>query len=168
MLGDPHEAGDHEAPRGTSRPLVVHALLLAAYMAPLVYLAEELGRPVNVLLDTFQLPPAIGGAVVALLVATPEAVGAVRAAIANRLQRSMNIFLGSVISTIGMTIPAMIGVSRLMGEHIVLGLESANVVMLVLTLTVCMVTFSSGRTNVLQGAIHLVLFGVYVLLMVEG
>jgi len=80
----------------------------------------------------------------------------------------MNIFLGSVLSTISLTIPAMLVLSQFTGEQIVLGLENGNAVMLVLTLLVSMVTFSSGRTNVLQGAIHLVLFGAYILLIFQG
>ena len=103
-----------------------------------------------------------------MLVATPEAIGAVRAALANDLQRSINIFLGSVLSTIGLTIPAIVLVSRVIGREIVLGVEHADLVMLVLTLVVCVVTFSSGRTNVMQGAVHLVLFAVYLALIFQG
>ncbi len=168
MLGDPDEAGDHEMPHGASRHPATHAVLLTAYMVPLVFLAEKLTRPVDALLETLHAPAALGGVVIALLVVAPEAVGAVRAAAANRLQRSMNIFLGAVLATIGLTIPAMIALSWLTGEKIVLGLQNANAVMLVLTLAVSLVTFSSGRTNVLQGAIHLVLFGTYILLIFQG
>jgi Ca2+:H+ antiporter len=91
-----------------------------------------------------------------------------RAAAANRLQRSMNIFLGSTLSTISLTIPAMIALSQFTGARMVLGLQNANAAMLVLTLVVSLVTFSSGRTNVLQGAVHLVLFGAYILLIFQG
>jgi Ca2+:H+ antiporter len=167
-LGDADQAGDHELPHGSTRHPAMHGALLAVYMVPLVFLAEQLARPVDALLDTLQAPAALGGVVIALLVATPEAVGAVRAAAANRLQRSMNIFLGSVLSTIALTIPAMIVLSRLTGDKIVLGLQNANIVMLILTLTVSLVTFSSRRTNVLQGAVHLVLFGAYILLIFQG
>ncbi len=159
---------DHEMPHSSARHPIIHVILLAAYMAPLVYLAEELGRPVDALLDALAAPAALGGVVVALLVAAPEAVGAVRAAAANRLQRSMNIFLGSVLSTIGLTIPAMIGLSFLTGDKIALGLENANAVMLVLTLVVSLITFASGRTNILQGAVHLVLFAAYIMLLFQG
>lgn len=159
------DEADHAA--GAGHPLR-HAALLIAYMAPLVFLAEELGRPVGVLLQRLEAPAALGGVVIALLVATPEALGAVRAAAANRLQRSMNIFLGSVLSTIGLTIPAMIALSWHRGEKIVLGLQDADALMLVLTLVVSVVTFSSGRTNLLQGAIHLVLFGAYIMLIFQG
>ena len=167
-LGDPDDEAGHEAPHGTARPLAVHILLLAAYMVPVVFLAEQLAEPVDTLLDALHAPAALGGVVVALLVATPEAVGAVRAAIADRLQRSMNIFLGSVLSTIGLTIPAMLVLGQLTGQKFVMGLQNANAVMLLLTLTVSLVTFSTARTNVLQGAVHLVLFGAYILLIFQG
>jgi Ca2+:H+ antiporter len=80
----------------------------------------------------------------------------------------VNIFLGSVLATIGLTVPAMLIISRLVGRNMILGVEGPDRVMLLLTLAVSMVTFSSGRTNVLQGAVHLVLFAAYLLLMVQG
>jgi len=161
-------AVDHEAPKGSRHHPILHAALMVCYMAPLVFLAERFAGPVDALLARFHLPAALGGIVVALLVATPEALSAIRAAAANRLQRSMNILLGSVLSTIGLTIPVMIGVTGIQGGTLVLGLQQANAVMLVLTLAVSVVTFSSGRTNILQGAVHLVLFGAYIMLLVEG
>jgi Ca2+:H+ antiporter len=168
-FGDLAGADGHELPHGSApRSPAVHAVLLAVYMAPLVFLAEHLAHPVDALLEALHAPAVLGGVVIALLVATPEAVGAVRAAAANHLQRSMNIFLGSVLSTISLTIPAMLVLSHYTGAKIVLGLENGNAVMLVLTLLVSVVTFSSGRTNVLQGAIHLVLFGAYILLIFQG
>ncbi len=104
----------------------------------------------------------------AVLVATPEAIGAVRAAMQNHLQRAVNIFLGSVLSTIGLTVPAMVLVSHLIGRDLALGLQHTDSVMLLLTLAVSVVTFASGRTNVIQGAVHLILFATYLLLIVEG
>lgn len=165
---DAEDSQDHEIPKGGRHPPLGHAALIVGYMVPLVFLAERFGQPVDALLSTLHAPASLGGAVVALLVAAPEALSAVRAAAANRLQRSMNILLGSVLSTIGLTIPVMIGISLFQGSKLVLGLPSGNAVMLVLTLAVSLVTFSSGRTNILQGAIHLVLFGAYVMLTFEG
>src|SRR6202012_288971 len=104
-------------------------------------------------------PTALGGLAVAVLVAAPEALGALRAALDNQLQRSVNIFLGSVLATICLTIPLMLAISALTGRSLILGVEGVNRVMLLLTLAVSIVTFSSGRTNVLQGAVHLLLFG---------
>jgi Ca2+:H+ antiporter len=166
--GDRAVTDDHEPPPGSARHPATHAILLAAYMAPLVFLAEQLAHPVEALLEVLHAPAALGGGVIALLVVTPEALGAVRAASANRLQRSVNILLGSVLSTISLTIPAMLVLNQVIGAKVVLGLENANTVMLALTLVVSVVTFSSGRTNVLQGAIHLVLFGACILLIFQG
>jgi Ca2+:H+ antiporter len=160
------EAGDSaHAPAKAS--VLRHALLLGAYMAPVVYLAEKLAHPVDYVVETMHAPTALGGLAMAVLVATPEAIGAVRAAAANHLQRSINIFLGSVLSTIGLTIPAILVVSHLTAHPIILGLQHADLLLFVLTLAVCVVTFSSGRTNVLQGAVHLILFAAYLFLIYQ-
>ena len=171
-------ANDHEQGPGSvvaarraeppSRPALSHAAWLIAYLLPVVFLAEQFARPVDYLIETLHAPAAIGGVIIAVLVATPEAIGAVRAALANHLQRSVNIFLGSVLATIGLTVPSIIVVSRWTGLEIVLGVEHTDLVMLTLTLFLCVVTFGSGRTNVIQGAVHVVLFAVYLALIVQS
>jgi Ca2+:H+ antiporter len=165
-LGEGEEA--HAAPGSTPRSLAAHTALLAAYMAPVVFLAEQLAQPLDGLIKAAHAPVALGGVIIAALVATPEGVGAVRAAQANQLQRSANIFLGSVLATIGLTVPTMLVISHLTGRRLILGVEHGEVVLLPLTLAVSMVTFGSGRTNVLQGAVHLLLFAAYVMLVFEG
>jgi Ca2+:H+ antiporter len=80
----------------------------------------------------------------------------------------VNIFLGSVLSTIGLTVPVMLVISRFTGRAVYLGLSGGNDVLLLLTLAVSVVTFSSGRTNILQGAVHVVLFGAFLLLMFQA
>ncbi|MBY4611897.1 calcium:proton antiporter [Rhizobium sp. 9T] len=148
-------------------PVWPHAILLFAYMGPVVFLVEQLARPIDYIIETLHAPAAFGGVVMAILVATPEAISAVRASIANNLQRSVNIFLGSVLSTIGLTVPAMLVVSQLYGHTVTLGLEGGDLVMLLLTLAVSIITFASGRTHLMQGAVHLVLFLTYVLLIFQ-
>jgi Ca2+:H+ antiporter len=159
------EDGPQHADR---RMLATHAGLLVAYMIPVVFLAEALAHPINYFIATLGAPTALGGVTIAVLVATPEAIGAVRAALANRMQRSINIFLGSVLSTIGLSIPIMLVVAHLAGRQLVLGLQHTDVLMLLLTLAVSVITFASGRTNILQGLVHLVLFVGYLLLIVQG
>ncbi len=159
------DGGHAPAEEGAAWP---HAVLLAAYMIPLVYLAEHLGEPVETLLHQFHAPQALGGTLIALLIATPEAMGAIRAAVNNQLQRSVNIFMGSVLSSIGLTIPAMVICGWFTGLRLSLGLAPSAVVMLVLTLVLSIVTFANGRTNVLQGAAHIVLFCAYLLLLFQG
>jgi Ca2+:H+ antiporter len=159
---------DDEPEHGAPSAWRAHAMLLIAYMVPVVYLAEQFGRPIDDVIATFHAPAALSGVVIAALVATPEAIGAVRSALANRLQRSMNICLGSLLATIGLTVPIMLLVSHLLGATIYLGLQHSSFMMLILTLMLSVVTFASGRTNVLQGAVHVLLFVAYVLLIFQG
>lgn len=162
------EAAEAQSHRKGSSSIGFHAVLLLAYMLPVVFLAEQLAHPVDHVLETLRMPDAVGGIIMAVLVATPEAIGAIHAARANHLQRSVNIFLGSVLSTIGLTVPGIIIVSHLTGREIILGLQNTDFVMLILTLAVAVVTFASGRTNVMQGAVHLLLFATYCLLIFQN
>jgi Ca2+:H+ antiporter len=162
------DLGKEEALVARQAPIAWPILMLAAYMAPVVFLAEKLAHPIDYVIETLQAPTALGGIAIAVLVAAPEATGAVRAAAANRLQRSVNIFLGSVLSTIGLTVPAMILMSHLTGRPFILGVEGADLVLLLLTLATSFLTFASGRTNVIQGAVHLILFGAYLLLIYQN
>ncbi|HEY0747079.1 MAG TPA: calcium:proton antiporter [Steroidobacteraceae bacterium] len=149
------------------RSATISGLLLLGYLVPIIYMADLLAQPISYVIENLKAPTALGGVIIAVLVATPEGLGAVRAAMANQLQRSMNIFLGSVLSTIGLTIPAMLIIGNLTGRHFVLGLEHTDIVMLLLTLFSSGITFASGRTNVLQGGVHIVLFAAYVLLIFQ-
>jgi Ca2+:H+ antiporter len=157
----------HTEPHAPPR-LLPHAVLLIAYMAPVAFLAEQLAHPIDYFIETLAAPAPLGGVIIAILVATPEALGATRAALANHLQRSVNIFLGSVLSTIGLTVPAMLAISYFTSHEVYLGLDAANDLLLVLTLAVSVVTFASGRTNVLQGVVHVVLFAAFVMLIFQG
>ncbi|SFK10335.1 calcium:proton antiporter [Methylocapsa palsarum] len=158
----------HVAPAPGARSVPFHFVMLAAYVLPVIYLAEQLAHPIDYVIETLKAPDIFGGVAIALLVATPEAVGAVRAALANKLQRSVNILLGSVLSSIGLTVPVMLIVSRWTAHPVVLGVEHADMILLLLTLALSFITFSNGRTNVLQGAVHLIMFTTFLFLMMEG
>ncbi len=149
------------APGAPGGPVWAHAAMLLAYMLPVAFLAEQFAHPVDYLIETLHEPVSFGGLAMALIVAMPEAIGAVRAAQANYMQRSINIFLGSVLATIGLTVPIMLLMSEFTGDSLTLGLQHSSLVMLLLTLAVSMVTFASGRTNAMQGAVHLILFACY-------
>jgi len=165
--------GDLKSPGGEHGPLELHSspfhcVMLIMYLLPMVVLAKNLAYPINHGIEVFGLPHALGGFIVAVLILYPEAVGASRAALKNQLQRSINILLGSVLATISLTIPAVLLIGMLTGEHIILGLDSEETVMLVATLLVCILTFASGRTNVLQGAVHILLFLAYFMLIFDN
>jgi Ca2+:H+ antiporter len=162
------ETSEPSALSGEAPSLRWHAIFLIVNIALVVVLAEELARPMDYFIETLKVPTALGGVVIAMLVAAPEAVAAIRAAASNHLQRSINISLGSVLATIGLSVPAMLAVSYFTDHELYLGLDHGNVVLLLLTLAVCVVTFASGRTNILQGAVHAMLFFAFVMLIFQA
>lgn len=145
-----------------------HALLLILYILPLVILAKQLAVPLEFGTRALGMPAAISGFLVAILILSPEAMSAVKAALQNQLQRAVNILLGSVLATIGLTIPAVLIIGLMTGKTIHLGLSAANTILLLLLLVSSTLTFSHSRTNVLLGAVHLLLFFAYLMLMFEG
>ena len=159
-------ASGHGADIATNS-ITYHALFLVMYLLPVVVLAEEIALPIDHGIEVLHAPLALGGFLVAALILSPESLSATRAALANDLQRSINILLGSVLASIGLTIPAVLTIGLVTGKTIVLGLDPADSLLLVLTLAVCALTFTSNRTNVLLGAVHLLLFFAYVMLIFE-
>lgn len=151
-----------------SGALPLHFGLLLAYIVPVVLLVEQLARPIDYVIETLGAPHMVGGVMVAILVATPEGIGGIKAALRNELQTSVNVFLGGVLATIGLTVPIMLVLAYMLGLDLILGLQSSNLVLLMLMLAVSVITFSSGRTNLLQGAVHLLLFGAFLILLFEG
>lgn len=169
--GDEADIFDEEeeeySPSGRRRILLYHAVLLLAFLVPVVMLAKSIAIPVEYGIREFGLPAALGGFLIAALVLSPEALGAMQSALRNQLQRSINIFLGSVAATIGLTIPAVLVISLITGEQVILGLDTEDSLLLAATLAVSMVTYNSGRTNILLGAVHLVLFVTYLMLIFD-
>ncbi len=154
------EHGHHEI-----RSLPFHATFLVLAILPVVLLSKKLAVFVDYGVETLGAPAALGGLVIAILVLLPEGLGALRAAHANRLQRSVNILLGSALATIGLTVPAVLAIGLIIERPVELGLDPVETVLLLLTLTVSMLTFTGGRTNVLQGAVHLALFLAFIMLI---
>jgi Ca2+:H+ antiporter len=165
--GPPAAEGAAAHGGGAVRSVGYHALFLAAYLLPLALLAKQLAVPIDYGIRVLQAPVALGGFLVAALILAPESLTALRAALANQLQRAVNVLLGSVLATISLTIPAVLAIGVLTGTPILLGLGAVDALLLVLTLGVSMLTFASPRTNVLLGAVHLLLFCAYVMLIFE-
>lgn len=142
-----------------------HSLMLLLYLGTVIVLAEKFAIPLDNSIEQFGMPQAFGGAIIAALVLSPEGLGGITASLQNQLQRSINILFGSVLATIGLTIPAVLTIGLLTKRPVTLGLQGGNLPLLVLTLAVSMVTFTSRKTNVLQACVHLLLFAVFVLLI---
>jgi Ca2+:H+ antiporter len=109
-------------------------------------------------------PRTMIGIAIAAIVLLPETWAAVRAARANRLQTSMNLAIGSALASIGLTIPVVGAAAVAFERPLVLGLESKDLVMLALTFVVGTITLGTGRTNIMQGAVHLVIFAAFLFL----
>jgi len=145
-----------------------HAILLLLYALPIVYLAKQIAAPIGYLTGALGAPAALSGVIVAVLILAPESLAAMRAAQANDLQRSINLALGTALSTISLTVPAVLAIGFLAGKTIVLGLDPAPMVLLILTLMVSMLTFALERTHALLGAVHALLFLAYIMLIFES
>jgi Ca2+:H+ antiporter len=138
--------------------------LLIVSLVAVVLLAKVLSYPLERVVATAGLPQAFLGVVIAAIVLLPEGFAAVKAALLNHLQSSMNLALGSALATIALTIPAVAVLSLLLKQRLILGLTPGSTVLLLLTLFVSTLTLGTGRTTVLQGAVHLVIFAVFILL----
>lgn len=163
---DPDNKDDHEH-HGPLQSNAFHTIMLVLYLLVVILLAKSLALPINDGITEMGAPAALGGLIVALIILAPEAVGAIKSALTNQVQRAMNLFFGSVLATIALTVPAVLLISDVMNEPIQLGLAPAEMVLLVATLMMTSVSFSSGRTNSLNGATHLILFFAYIILMFD-
>jgi Ca2+:H+ antiporter len=140
------------------------AVLLPVSLIGVVLLAKTLSPAIEASVEAAGLPTTFIGVVIAALVLLPEGFAAVIAARANRIQTSLNLALGSAIASIGLTIPVVAAVSLYLGQELTVGLGMEEMALLLLTLFVSSLTLASGRATILQGAVHLVIFGVFLLL----
>ena len=155
----------HAKPPSNKVALLSAGLLLVSLVA-VVALAKALTPALERGISQVGAPKSVVGIVIAALVLLPEGLAAFRAARANRLQISMNLALGSALASIGLTIPAVAAVSLLLHIPLTLGLAPKEVVLLVVTLILSQSTLGTGRTTVLQGVVHLVVFATFLFLAV--
>jgi Ca2+:H+ antiporter len=151
------DAESHADPPSNTVAITSMALLIVALVG-VVGLAKLLTPTLESGLNTIHAPETVIGIVIAALVLLPEALAALRAAHANRLQTSLNLALGSALASIGLTIPTVAVVSIAFRMPLELGLGSKDQILLVLTLFLGGITLGTGKTTILQGIVHLVLF----------
>ena len=132
-----------------------------------VLLSESLGDLLVGFLVKNSLPPALQGVVIAFLVLLPEGIAAVRSALSSNVQRTINILHGSALSTIGLTIPAVLFVAMLFGKRVELGLQAPEICLLAATMVLSMLHFGAGKTNMMQGIVHAMLFAVWIALLLD-
>jgi len=164
---DPAEAQVQrlEGPPRKRGAVLPHVGLLLANILPIVILSKSLAAVLDFGIARLGAPAALGGVLIAMVVFTPEGLSALRAVATNQLTRAVNLCLGAATSTLGLTVPAILVIGLLTGQTVVLGLSPTNMVLLVTTLILSALTFSGSRTTMLEGAVHMTLFAVFLVLI---
>jgi Ca2+:H+ antiporter len=155
---------DSEAPT-SNRMLALSVVLLLVSLLAVVLLAKKFSLVIDFATERIGAPLIFAGVLVALLILLPESVAAVAAARKNDLQKSVNLALGSSLATIGLTIPAVATAAYALDKQLVLGVNHEETVLLGMTFVLSMLTFGTGRTNILFGLVHLVVFAVFIFLV---
>lgn len=154
-----------ERPKVDRGGIVIHSVLLVALMLPIVLLAHDLALVIDFGIAAVGAPLALGGVLIAIIVFTPESITAIKAALDNQLQRSINLCLGAFVSTVGLTVPAVLIVGLVTGKTVVMGVTPSETVLLLLTVGLTTLTFLGQRASALQGTLHLTLFAVFGVLL---
>ncbi|WP_085809439.1 calcium:proton antiporter [Sphingomonas sp. TZW2008] len=161
FLPDEELPADSHAERPSVLTTWTSVGLLLVALVGVVLLAKGLSGIVERAVLDAGLPLAIVGVVIAALVLAPESLAAYRAAKRNRLQTSLNLALGSALATIGLTIPSVAIVSLILDLPLALGIGSKNITLLILSMFTITLSLGTGRTTILGGAVHLVIFAAY-------
>ncbi|HEX7914972.1 ionic transporter y4hA [Rudaea sp.] len=161
--GEGDDADEHATQPTNAETLASLGLLLVALVA-VVLSAKGISPSIEAALEAAGAPAATVGILIAAIVLLPESVAAIRAAHANRLQTSLNLAIGSAIASIGLTVPTVAVLSLIMGWPLALGIDMKSTVLLVLSLFVVSISLRTGRTTMLPGMVHLVMFAAYLFL----
>lgn len=148
-----------------TRDVVLRSVLLVLFVIPIVLLAHDLAILIDLGVEYANAPVAVGGILIAIIVFTPESIAALKAALDNQMQRSINLCLGAFVSTVGLTVPAVLTVGLLTGQTVLLGLNSLDTILLVMTMSLSIMTFLGLRSSPVQGMAHLALFAIYMMLL---
>jgi Ca2+:H+ antiporter len=162
---DPKEMEHHRPEAIDKKAMLTHFALLLVNILPIVILAKSMAKILDYGIEVTGAPAALGGIVIATLVFAPEGISALIAIRADRLTRAINLCLGAATSTLGLTVPAVLAISLYTGHPVLLGLSPSGMVMLISTLILSSITFSNSRTTMLEGAVHLSLFVVFLVLV---
>jgi Ca2+:H+ antiporter len=166
LPSDPDAPQNFHAPPPSNQTAIAAFVIMLVALVVVVLLAKAMSNTVEAAVVGAGLPLTIVGVIIAALVLAPESLAAYRAARLNRLQTSLNLALGSALASIGLTIPAVAIASLILGLPLSLGLDAKSMVLLVLSIFVVSLSLGTGRTTVLQGTVHLVIFATYLFVSV--
>ncbi len=151
--------------RGNKNEVLVRSIVLMAMILPIVLLSHNMATVVDYGIKAANLPPLLGGVLIAIIVFTPESMTAVKAAINNEFQRAINLCHGAFVSTVGLTIPSVLIVGLITGKTVLFGLTATEMILFVITLLLSLMTFLGKRTIPMVGIMHLALFVVFIMLI---
>ncbi|MDM1408292.1 calcium:proton antiporter [Myroides sp. DF42-4-2] len=158
-------AGHEGVPSSNKREIVIRTLILLGMILPIVLLSHNMAVVVDYGIKAANLPPLLGGVLIAIIVFTPESMTAVKAALNNEFQRAINLCHGAFVSTVGLTIPSVLLVGLITGKTVLFGMTPTETILFIITLLLSLMTFIGKRTTPIMGMMHLVLFAVFILLI---
>ena len=159
------EDEDHGHCKPSAHSTSWHFLFLVIHLVAVIGVTKLNSAPLYKTLAIINAPPAFSGFLVALLILSPEGAGAFRSVLQNQVQRAMNLFLGSVLATISLTVPVVSIIATITGQPLELGLDPAEILLMISTLLVCQTSLTTGETNAHSGVAHVALFLIYLMLL---
>lgn len=149
-----------------AREIAIRVVLLVVTVLPIVLLSHDMAVLVDEGLMMLGAPVELAGLLIAMIVFLPESLTSVRAALNGEFQRVSNLCHGALVSTLALTIPAVLAIGLLTGQQVVLAETPINLLLLAATMLLSAVTFGSRTSNAMHGVNHLILFALYVLMLV--
>ena len=145
--------------------MLIRSVILLAMIVPIVLLSHHMAVVVDYGITTADLPPLLGGVLIATIVFTPESLTAVKAALNNEFQRAINLCHGAFVSTVGLTVPSVLIIGLITGKTVLFGLTATETILFTITLLLSLMTFLGKRTTPMMGIMHLILFVVFIMLI---
>ncbi len=155
----------HGQEKVSKKEVLLRTIILLGMILPIVLLSHNLATLVDYGIKEMNLPPLLGGVLIAIIVFTPESMTAVKAAMNNEFQRAINLCHGAFVSTVGLTVPSVLIIGLIASKTVLFGMTTTETILFVITLILSMLSFSGRRTAPIVGIMHLVLFAVFVILI---
>lgn len=151
--------------KSNKNEIIIRSAVLIVTILPIVLLSHNMATVVDYGIKAANLPPLLGGVLIAIIVFTPESMTAVKAALNNEFQRAINLCHGAFVSTVGLTVPSVLIVGLITGKTVLFGLTATEMILFIITLLLSLMTFLGKRTTPMVGIMHLVLFLVFIMLI---
>ncbi|WP_085536190.1 calcium:proton antiporter [Massilibacteroides vaginae] len=148
-----------------TREITIRSVILIAMILPIVLLSHSMAIVVDFGINAANLPSSLGGVLIAIIVFTPESMTAIKAAFNNEFQRVVNLCHGAFVSTVGLTVPAVLTIGLITNKTVQFGLTPSETILFIITLLLSLITFLGKRTTPMTGIMHLALFIIFVMLV---